>query len=160
MVIRQTSTRQHTHGFTLLELLIVLVIFTLLVALIPPMFSGAVPGARLKGAARDLAIALRYARSQAITRNKEMAVQLNLKTSEYTIGKDRTQTMPKGIEMKVAQAAGSSSADETRRLVYFYPDGSSSGTRITLSGETRAYHLYIDWLTGRTDISEAQDAAR
>ena len=58
------------------------VIAGLMIALIPPLFSGAVSGTKLKGSARDLAVALRETRSQAIIRNTEQLVQLDLEAAE------------------------------------------------------------------------------
>ena len=43
------KTAGNSGGFTLLELLVVLLIASLVVGLIPPLFSAAVPGAQLKG---------------------------------------------------------------------------------------------------------------
>ena len=48
-----------TRGFTLLEILVVMVIAGLMIALVPPLFSGAVSGTKLKASARDLAVVLR-----------------------------------------------------------------------------------------------------
>jgi general secretion pathway protein H len=147
------------RGFTLLELLVVMVIVALLVALVPPLFSGAVPGARLKGAARDLAVELRYARSHAITRNQDMEVRLNLEPPAYAVPGRAPRTLPEGVKIQVVSATSRRVLQPTSYRVRFFPDGSSSGAQITLSGGSRSYRIGVDWLTGRVDIAESSGDA-
>ena len=146
------------RGFTLLELLVVLLIVGLLVALVPPLFSGAVPGAKLKAAVRDLAVTLRLARNQSITRDVETRVYLNLKSPAYAIGKQVPRALPAGVELKVAPAARQSAVETTQHVVRFFSDGSSSGTLIKLSSGKRSYDLHVGWLTGRVTIIEDAEA--
>ncbi len=145
------------RGFTLLELLVVMLIVSLLVALVPPLFSGAVPGAKLKAAVRDLAVTLRLARNQSITRDVEMQVHLNLESPAYAIGTQAPRSLPAGVELKVASSEQSAVAT-TRHVVRFFSDGSSSGTLITLSRGKRSYDLHVGWLTGRVTIIEDAEA--
>ena len=159
-MICKSNIGKYPGGFTLLELLVVMVIIGLMVTLVPPLFSSAVPGARLKGAARDLTAGLRYARSQAITHNTEMVVRLNLDPPKYTIGSEQPRALPEDIRMTVTSAATENTLPVTHHVLQFYPDGSSNGSRITLSGNHLAYHLDVDWLTGRIGITEATDDTR
>ena len=55
------------RGFSLVELLVVLALLALLSALAPPMIAGAVDGARLNGAARQLVAGLRGAWACLVT---------------------------------------------------------------------------------------------
>ena len=144
------------RGFTLLELLVVLLIASLLMVLVPPLFSGAVPGAKLKAAARDLAVALRLARNQSITRDMETQVYLNLESPAYAIGKQVPRPLPVGVELKVASTAEQGAAQATHHVVRFFSDGSSSGTLITLSRGKRSYRLQVGWLTGKVTIEDAE----
>jgi general secretion pathway protein H len=143
-----------TRGFTLLEMMVVLVIAGLMLALVPPLFSSAVSGTKLKGSARDLAIALRETRSQAIMRNTEQRVLLDLQTSRYRVGNGKPLALPKGMAMAVETVTGAGDSSRIQHVVRFFPDGSSSGELITLSGSNLAYHLQLDWLTGNITITE------
>jgi len=58
-----SRTQPRQRGFTLLELLVVLVIAVLLVSLTPPLLSGLSGSTELRGAARQLAAGLRFARN-------------------------------------------------------------------------------------------------
>lgn len=55
------------HGFTLLELLVVLAIAALLLAIVPPMLGDVVDSIRVKSVARHLAAGLKTARNKAIS---------------------------------------------------------------------------------------------
>lgn len=157
MICPATGVRRK-RGFTLLELLVVLFIVSLLFALIPPLFSGAVPGAKLKAAVRDLAVTLRLARNQSITRDAETQVYLNLEKPAYAIGRQAPRALPAGVGLTVAPAATQSTAAATRHVVRFFPDGSSSGTLINLSRGKRSYDLHVGWLTGRVTIIQDAEA--
>jgi len=142
-----------SSGFTLLEIMVVMVIAGLMVALVPPLFSGAVSGTRLKGSARDLAIALRESRSKAIIHNTEQLVQLNLNTSHYRIGNGKPLALPENVSMAVELVTGANVEQMAQHVVYFFPDGSSSGELITLSGDQQRYYLQLNWLTGSITIT-------
>jgi general secretion pathway protein H len=157
-VIYRGHGGERKGGFTLLELLVVLFVVGLLFALIPPLFSGAVPGTKLKAAVRDLAVALRLARNQSVTHDVETQVYLNLESPAYAIGRQAPRALPTGVELKVAPAARQSALETTRHVVRFFSDGSSSGTLITLSRGERSYDLHVGWLTGRVTIIEDVDA--
>ncbi len=143
-----------SRGFTLLEILVVLVIASLMISLVPPLFSGAVSSTQLKGSARDLAIALREARSKAIIHNTEQLVYLDLETPRYRIANAKPLTLPEDVMMAVEVVTGATLTEKTQHVVRFFPDGSSSGELITLSGGNRVYHLQLNWLTGSITITE------
>lgn len=143
-----------TRGFTLLEILVVMVIAGLMVSLVPPLFSGAVSGTRLKGSARDLAVALRDTRNQAIITNREQLVYLDLETAHYRVANDKPRALPENVIMKVEMITGTKVDRMAKHVVRFYPDGSTSGEMITLIGGNRAYYLKLNWLTGSITITE------
>lgn len=72
------------RGFTLIELILVLVIIGLLTSLIVPAITS-LTGLKLKAATRRVAAGLRYARSQAVTTGSDYQVVLNLRKGEMTI---------------------------------------------------------------------------
>lgn len=142
-------------GFTLLEILVVLVIATFMFTLIPPLFSGALPGVKLKGAARDLAVVLRDTRSQAIISNTEQTLHLDRETWSYRVGDGKPVTLPEGISVTIRPHAAETGLSATQQSLSFFPDGSSSGGEIILQGGDRSYRLDVDWLTGNIRIEEA-----
>ena len=143
-----------SSGFTLLEIMVVMIIAGLMIALVPPLFSGAVSGTQLKSSARDLAIALRETRSQAIIRNHEYLVYLDLENTRYRAGDGKIHELPADVEMTVQLVTGDYVEEMARHVLRFFPDGSTSGELITLSGGNHAYHLQLNWLTGSITITE------
>jgi general secretion pathway protein H len=137
------------HGFTLLELLVVLAIAVLLVSIVPPLFTAAIPGVELKAAARRTAAGLRLAREQAIRTGRDAALTLNVENHSFQIdGGYRTTTLPRGIKLKL-KAAEFEMRDDHTGAIRFFPDGSSTGGRIILSRNDSGYQVGVEWLTGR-----------
>ena len=146
----QTGThgRSRADGFTLLELLAVLVLVMLVMTLVPPLLSGAIPGARLKGAAHDLTATLRHTRRQSITRNTELVVRLSPEEARYRVGRGRPTPLPDGVRLSVRGLMDTGLPASEPHLLWFFPDGSSSGARIQLFDHKGGYRLDVDWLTG------------
>ena len=147
---------RRSRGFTLLEILVVMVIIGLMIALVPPLFSGAVAGTKLKGSVRDLAVVLRETRSKAIIHNSEQVVLLDLRNPRYRAGNSKPESLPGNVKLAVQLVTGDYvDADErAQHALRFFPDGSSSGELITLRGGNRIYYLQLNWLTGNIEISE------
>ncbi|HRW64235.1 MAG TPA: GspH/FimT family pseudopilin [Candidatus Competibacter sp.] len=151
------TARVGQHGFTLLEILIVLVIGVLLVALVPPLLSGMSGATELRGAARQLAAGLRNARNEAVARQQEAVLTLDLERRRFGVtGDPREIALPESVALKL-YTAQSELLDGTIGGIRFFPDGSSTGGSITVSGPKLAYRVNVDWLTGAVAIVE-QDA--
>ncbi len=154
---RVATRRAGQQGFTLLEILVVLVIGVLLVALVPPLLSGMSGATELRGAARQLAAGLRNARNEAVTRQREAILTLDLAQRRFAVSGDpREITLPDGLALKL-YTARSELLDAATGNIRFFPDGSSTGGAITVSGPKLAYRVNVDWLTGAIAIVE-QDA--
>lgn len=146
--------RCRASGFTLVEMLVVLLIASLAFAAIPPLLSAAMPGTELKGAARQLAASLRYARYQAITERREVALILDLEGRRYSLqGEGRVSRLPE--DLSLALTTGHTEViGERQGMIRFFPDGSSSGGRIELASGKRSSSVDVDWLTGRVTVDE------
>ena len=148
-------TRALRHrGFTLIEVILVLVIGAVMYAVILSVpFRGA-SSADLKAAARTLASGLRQAQTLAMTTRKDMSLTLDLESHEFTVTGDATiRQLPKDLQLKL-YTAQSEVASDRRGAIRFYPDGSSTGGRITVASGERKYLVDVDWLTGRVSIAD------
>jgi general secretion pathway protein H len=146
--------RNRHGGFTLVEIIIVLVIGALAYAVILGIpFRGA-STADLKAAARTLASGLRQAQTMAITTRKDASLMLDMESREYLLpGEKEPRRLPKGIDLKLYTAQSEVTSERTGGI-RFYPDGSSTGGRITVSIGERKYLVDVDWLTGRVHIED------
>ena len=142
------------RGFTLLELLVVLVIGAVMYALILGVpFRGA-SVADLKSAARSLASGLRQAQSMAMVSRRDAVLTVDMEARAYVLaGETEPKSLPKDIELKLFTAQ-SEVVSDSRGGIRFYPDGSSTGGRITVKAGERQYLVDVDWLTGRVSIAE------
>lgn len=153
-VWQQKPLRLSVRGFTLLEVMVVLVLAALLLTTVSPRFFGVVTTAEVRGAARQLAAGLRYARSRSIVSKQEVAMVLDVDRHQYHIqGQQQVQRLPEQIELTLVTAR-SEISDTTRGSIRFFPDGSSTGGRITVANEKYTYIVNVDWLSGRVSIVE------
>ncbi|HRF63386.1 MAG TPA: GspH/FimT family protein [Candidatus Competibacter sp.] len=150
------TKRVGQHGFTLLELLVVLVIAVLLVAVVPPLISGMSGATELRSAARQLAAGLRFARNEAVTRQREAVLTLDLSKHRFAVSGDpREIALPESLSLHL-YTAQSELLDQATGNIRFFPDGSSTGGAVTVSGPKLAYRINVDWLTGAIAIVEQE----
>ncbi len=146
--------RPFTAGFTLLELLAVLFIMALVAAFVVPSLGGGA-AIELKSAARTLAAGLRHTRNRALNDNRSAALDLDVAKREFRLpGEQRARKLPERIDI-VLFTARSEQQDDQRGAIRFFPDGSSTGGRITLSIDRARYLVNVDWLTGRISVIES-----
>lgn len=144
------------RGFTLLELIVVLVIAALAVTVVPPLIAQAIPGTQLKGAARDVAAGLRYTRNRALTSDEEAVFMLDTQDRNFTVaGRKRKYPLPDGLDLTFLTAE-SEMVSEKKGGIRFFPDGGSTGGRVTLASTRRQYDVDVDWLTGKVRILESE----
>ena len=140
------------RGFTLLEVLVVLALLAMIYALVPPMINIGGSTAELKAGARQVAAGLRKVRSQAITNRDEETLTLNVEARNFLLsGEGKPRSLPKQAEISVFTSQGEV-VDATTAAIRFYPDGSSTGGRVTLAMGERKFYVDIDWLTGQVEI--------
>jgi type II secretion system protein H len=78
-------TRRTQHGFTLIEILMVVAIFVLIAGIAAPMFAGSYAGAKLRSGARAVVMTHRYARNMAIMRQRPVAILVNERLSTFEV---------------------------------------------------------------------------
>ena len=148
-----------SRGFTLLELLVVLVILGAVAALVPPMLAHGSAQAQLKRTVATLASTLRQARSDAILRDDPQGVVIDpIGRSFGPAEAPLRYRIADGIAVEVT-AADKAEDREGRPAIRFLPDGRSTGGSIRLAGQGRAYQVEVNWLTGRVRIQEAGNGA-
>jgi general secretion pathway protein H len=133
-------------------LIVVLALAGLMFALVPPLFSGSITRAEAKGAARELAAALRFARGYAVSRQEEAVLTLDTQNRWYKIsGRNRVKGLPKRLDITLITARSEQRSAKVG-AVRFYPDGSATGGQIRLAGGGQKFVVDVNWLTGRVAI--------
>ncbi len=144
-------TRQ--HGFTLIEVIAVLVLIAIVVGSIAFSFSKSLGGAKIRSSVKDVVAALRYTRGQAIVKGEEKALEVDVEARTYQAPGKSLVTLPEGLDMKLLTAQSELTEDGKGRI-RFYPDGSSTGGRVTILRDTKEWRVEVAWLTGEVRLEE------
>lgn len=147
-----TGESRTARGFTLMELLVVLTILGLALILVMPTLNRLLPGLELRTEARDAASVLREARARAIGRNEEVTVVVDLERGALEVGGRPALQLNRRIDAPVLSEVSHSGRAYTE--IRFYPDGTSTGGRLTLALGEREEHVVVDWLTGAVSLTK------
>ncbi len=138
-------------GFSLLELIVVLLLLGLASVLVAPSFTGGLSGLQLETSTRDLITLMRHARSEAIAKQHVFRVVVGQEdplSVKYFLTNDFGETiqereLPKGFQFQVA--------DDMRLplTVSFYPNGRSTGAAFGIKNKQgKATAIVVDSVTG------------
>jgi general secretion pathway protein H len=141
-------------GFTLLEMIIVLVILGLVVGIAAARGPSRSHGLDVRALVDSVVETLRGARGRAIAHNRPVLVAVNGERRSIAVDGGPTILLPPGLGLA---AVGGLSGEPGPKLaaIRFAPDGSSTGGRIVLADGKRHTQIGIDWLTGRVSVADA-----
>ena len=146
--------RQLQDGYTLLEMLIVLAIFSLVIGFAVPSLRSSSATMEVKQAEAVLVSAFREARAQAVSTNHRAAVTLDLAAKSLsfdTASPGDVEYLGEGLQIEMTTARALS-AGESEAAILFFPDGTSSGGRVTLQSGGAVSTIEVDWMTGQTRV--------
>lgn len=147
----------NSKGFTLIEILVVMVIF----ALAGTMVFANVGKSRLERSNRDFARSfvtmVKKARTRAIASGRPVNVRLSEETRKCTVdGMEKALAIPEELEIEAQEGRGR--MEEGDFVFSFYPDGSSDGLELTFSvEEIFSRTVRIDMLTGIVTRAHADE---
>ncbi len=146
------------RGFTLVEVVVVMVIIALMLGLVATSLSRSISGAEAREAGRKMVAALRYTRTQAILTKSEQVFTVDLDAKAYEApGRERV-VLPEGVELQLTTAASEVLRDQVG-AIRFFPDGGSTGGRVDLNVNGRDYVVHVAWLTGEASLEVPDDGA-
>jgi len=141
-----------SRGFTLFELLLVLLLVGMLYGLSMPMLGAGSTGVDIKAASRQLAAGLRKARAVAVTERREAVLTLDVDGRTFSLtGDPKTYSLPKQLDVSLFTAQ-SELVREKIGGIRFFPDGTSTGGRVTVSAGESKQWVDVDWVTGRVAV--------
>jgi general secretion pathway protein H len=130
-------------GFTLLEMLVVIVVLGIAAAIVAGSLPPRSARAEVRAGGAMLAGGLRAARGQAIATDRPVTVAVDAAARAFRVGAAPIVRLP----ARLAIAAD-------RPAIVFAPDGSSSGGRVELASGSIRMQVDVSWLTGRVLATE------
>ena len=140
-------------GFSLLELVIVILVMGLVAAVSYPALSRGTTAFHLRAAGRDILNAVRYAHEKAITEQRGMKLVVNRAAQQVVLTDDfgeggRTYTLPHDVRIESVVLEGQD-LPEGILSIRFRSNGSAQSAMILLQSQTGAFlRIVTDPMTG------------
>ena len=142
-------------GFSLIEMIVVVVLIAATTALAASVMTAGLPGQQLRGASRELAAQLRYARAQAIVSGQSQVFSIDARTREWQGPNRRHGQLPRQINI-LATGAKIEQRHSDVATIRFFPEGAATGGRIVLWRDQAAWQIDVEWLTGEVSVKRGQ----
>ncbi len=161
------SNRQ--HGYSILELSLVLFLLALASFIALPRLGAVLVGGRAEGALRTLTETIHYARSTAAVGAQDLFLHLDLREGKYWLSRDPSlisepeytedlaeiHRLPAGVKFKEVTTLGRGRVAEGRVTVRFFPDGTVETADLHIEDrDSREFTLSIHPLTGSVHVEE------
>ncbi|MFN8543062.1 MAG: prepilin-type N-terminal cleavage/methylation domain-containing protein [Candidatus Binatia bacterium] len=151
--------RRGGHGFTLVEMVIVLVIIAVGTGIVIPMVDAGINAREVRRAARQLASSFHHCRNEAVARGSVQVVGIDPLRNTVFLG-DRNRWAALGERAVIERAEGDAPAVGGVVRVLCFPNGSTSGADIQLASRADRsrdrLRLRLDPLLGRVDVLDAR----
>jgi len=145
------------RGFTLIEMIVVLIIIALGMGLAVPMMEGGFDSREVRRAARQLASTMHYCRGEALATGtpQELIIDPTQNRIETTGGRWAVLTDRAVMERVLGGAVLGDGAVQ----VLFFPNGSTSGAEVVLASRRdrsqNRLRVLLDPLIGRVQVGDA-----
>ncbi|TCI07477.1 type II secretion system protein GspH [Dyella soli] len=153
-IARRRAVSRPVHGFTLLEMLAVILLIGIAAAAVAVSVTQGLASARVRAASGELAAALRATRTQAIVHEDERSFDVDTRANTYRASGGEPVRLPAGMRIGITSAK-EDQVNVTTGRIRFFADGSSTGGHITLQRERRQWRVNVSWLTGAVSVADA-----
>ena len=133
--------RAGADGFTLIEMIVVLVVLGLVGSIVLSRGPLRSPILDLRAGARVMVSAMREARARAIDTDHDVVFTVDADHRDYGVRGGARRPLPAGLELASKPVP-----------VVFHPDGSASGGTLALAENGRQLVIRVDWLTGAVTV--------
>lgn len=147
------SFKNRQTGFTLLEVIVVMVMIAVLMGFFASGMTKSLKKAKIRAVSKNLVSAMRYTRGQAVVKHKEKTITFNVKDKTYKAPRKKLMQIPEGVDINV-YTADSEIADEDTGAIRFFSDGSSTGGWVKLTHKNKTWKINVNWLTGEISMVE------
>lgn len=144
---------RRARGFTLIELIAVVVLLAIVLAIASLSLSKSLSSAKVRAASKDLVAALRYTRGQAIVKGKPQVLVLDLEQNSYVAPGKKPVVLPKDMVLRLTTAETEQTGTNSGGI-RFFADGSSTGGNVAVLMGQREWRINVAWLTGEIELDE------
>jgi prepilin-type N-terminal cleavage/methylation domain-containing protein len=154
--------RLRDQGFTLLELIIVVLVIALVLAVSYPSLSRGTAAIHMRATARDILNVFRYAREKAVTEQTGMQVAVNRDKQELVLSDDlgegsRSYVLPHDVKIRRMALAGTEVMDGPL-IVRFLPNGSAENAEVLLQSDNGSeLRIVTDPITGGARVQSGEN---
>ena len=144
-----------TRGFTLVEVMLVVVLILIVTGVAVPKLSGSFSSTRMKDAVRSTIRVARYARSMAILEQADCTLtfatnRISLTSSNATLAVRRLAD-----EIKITHFENLADSSIEGNTVLFYSSGMNDGFEVTFEDEKNRRHtITCNAITGKVTLDE------
>jgi len=139
-----------SRGFTLMEMLVVIVLMSIAVGLVGFGLQQGLHAAKERQAVGQMVDALRATRVNAIVTGQPARTVFDLRKKAFQAPGQPVRQWPAELKVTLQTAA------EMGSTVEFYPDGGSTGGNVMLANGDRRWRIDIGWLTGSVQSKALQ----
>lgn len=177
LVVPFRSSVNKDEGFSLLELIVVLILVSLMAGLVVPRLAGSLTRMNLRSASQKICSSLRYARSQATSEkmtytaifdfekngcfiqvkkdDPENVEDVSLDDTTLTEENEvKSYFLPEGVKIEKGIRGDEKTESETFQIEFFPAGNSSGGDVILVDEKENRYRIHIDFLTGIVKLSD------
>jgi prepilin-type N-terminal cleavage/methylation domain-containing protein len=147
-----SRTAKRRRGFTLIELIIVMIVIFTLATIVAPQFSDFFPGLQVRKSTESLFSWTRKARADAAVTGTRQRLLLDIANKKYWIeyegrpikepgkftalsGAWNPETLPEAVNFETIEGAETDTSNSALRYIEFRPDGTSSEATVILSND-------------------------
>lgn len=155
------NKQQKQSGFTLIEVILVVIVLSVIAAVTIPNFSTSYRHFQLKSAAEQLMYVMRYAQSRAVSKNIMVRLEFDDNNSKYWLteqdeelsGNEIVYKRVSGRLGKRYSLTNKESLEVDKQVLNFYPSGQIEKTRLILCNDhDRCYTISTKEQRGHINI--------
>ena len=153
-----SAVGKNNAGFSLFELVLVLVLLGISLALVLPNLNHGLQDREVRRVALRLAATARDLRSRALHDGLPQSLVLEPSHNRYRVARSNEVELP--AEITFASVTGGESSDRDRKYFYFYPNGSIMGGEIVVADSSKGifYTVRFEPLTGRVEVARSRSS--
>jgi len=155
-----TPVLQYSRGFTLIEVMLVVVIILIAAGVVVPKFKGTFKSTQMTDATRSTVRIARYARSVSILKQETCTLRFETNRMMLVCGTnsatpEASRKIPEDIEIRSFKNLAEDENRTEGRAVNFYAGGMNDGFEVTFAaGETRRATIVCNPISGKVTVVE------